>query len=234
MLRLVRHNKIKDAALNKPKLSSDKHFGGEVMKLSMRVLGFLSSSFFLLLAGCAELGQLGNLGDYGNWVGSELAGEVRAIDTRARQIDLSTDNGRRFLVRYDNNTRVSYRQRDYAVADLEPGDYIAARAQQDRDGRYFTDLIIVKESVQERGGYGGGGGGNVARLERLEGRVEYVDSRRGTFEIRDRSNRLVVVSLPYDAPRAISDRFKRLREGDYVRVEGRFLNRERFELENFV
>jgi hypothetical protein len=203
------------------------------MKLSMGVLGFLSSGF-LFLAGCAELGQLGNLGDYGNWGGSELAGEVRAIDTRARQIDLSTDNGRRFLVRYDNNTRVSYRQRDYAVADLEPGDYIAARAQQDRDGRYFTDLITVKESVQERGGYGGGGGGNVARLERLEGRVEYVDSRRGTFEIRDRSNRLVVVSLPYDAPRAISDRFKRLREGDYVRVEGRFLNRERFELENFV
>jgi hypothetical protein len=203
------------------------------MKLSMSISGWLFSSF-LFLAGCAELGQLGSLGDYGNWGGSELAGEVRAIDTRARQIDLSTDNGRRFLVRYDNNTRVSYRQRDYAVADLEPGDYIAARAQQDRDGRYFTDLIIVKESVQERGGYGGGGGGNVARLERLEGRVEYVDSRRGTFEIRDRSNRLVVVSLPYDAPRAISDRFKRLREGDYVRVEGRFLNRERFELENFV
>jgi hypothetical protein len=88
--------------------------------------------------------------------------------------------------------------------------------------------------VQERGGYGGGSGGSVARLDKLEGRVEYVDPRRGTFEIRDRNNRLVVVSLPYDSPRAISDRFKRLREGDYVRVEGRFVNRERFELENFV
>jgi len=204
------------------------------MKLSMGFLNFLSSGF-LLLAGCAELGQLGGLGDYGNWAGSEVVGEVHAVDTRARQIDLSTDNGRRFLVRYDNNTRVSYRQRDYAVANLEPGDYVAVRAQQDRDGRYFTDLITVKESVQERGGYGGNssGSGNV-RLERLEGRVEYVDARRGTFEIRDRSNRLVVVSLPYDAPRTIGDRFKRLREGDYVRVEGRFLNRERFELENFV
>jgi hypothetical protein len=199
-----------------------------------RCLFGLLSLIVLFLAGCAELGQLGGLSDYGNWGGSELVGEVRAIDTRARQIDLSTDNGRRFLVRYDNNTRVSYRQRDYAVADLEPGDYVAARAQQDRDGRYFTDLITVKESVQERAGYGAGGGGNVARLDRVEGRVEHVDSRRGTFEIRDRSNRLVVVSLPYDAPRAISDRFKRLREGDYVRVEGRFLNRERFELENFV
>jgi Domain of unknown function (DUF5666) len=204
------------------------------MKLSMGVLSLLSSGF-LFLGGCAELG-LGGLGDYGNWAGSEVVGEVRGVDTRARQIDLSTDNGRRFFVRYDNNTRVSYRQRDYAVADLEPGDYVAVRAQQDRDGRYFTDLITVKESMQERGGYSGSssGSGNVGRLERLEGRVEYVDSRRGTFEIRDRSNRLVVISMPYEAPRATSDRFKRLREGDYVRVEGRFLNRERFELANFV
>jgi hypothetical protein len=205
------------------------------MKLTKRVLGFLSWSF-LFLAGCSELGQLGFPGDYGNWGGSDLVGEVRDIDTRARQIELSTDAGRKFLVRYDNNTRVSYRERDYAVANLEPGDYVAMRAQQDRDGRYFTDLITVKESVQERSGYSGSssGSGNVGGLDKLEGRVESVDSRRGTLEIRDRSNRLVVVSLPYNAPRAISDRLNRLREGDYVRMEGRFLNRDRFELENFV
>jgi hypothetical protein len=188
------------------------------------------------LSGCTELGQIGFPGDYGNWGGSDLVGEVRDVDTRARQIELSTDAGRKFLVRYDNDTRVSYRQRDYSVANLEPGDYVTMRAQQDRDGRYFTDLITVKESVQERGGYGGAssGSGNVERLEKLEGRVEFVDSRRGTLEIRDRNNRLVVVSLPYNAPRAISDRLNRLREGDYVRMEGRFLNRDRFELENFV
>ena len=205
------------------------------MKLSKRVLGLLSWSF-LLLSGCAELSQIGLPGDYGNWGGSDLVGEVRDVDTRAHQIELSTDAGRKFLVRYDNNTRVSYRQRDYAVANLEPGDYVTVRAQQDRDGRYFTDLITVKESVQERGGYGGAssGSGIVGRLEKLEGRVEFVDSRRGTLEIRDRNNRLVVVSLPYNAPRAITDRLNRLREGDYVRMEGRFLNRERFEIENFV
>ena len=205
------------------------------MKLTMRVLGLLSWSF-LLLSGCTELGQIGFPGDYGNWGGNDLVGEVRDVDTRSRQIELSTDAGRKFLVRYDNNTRVSYQQRDYGVANLEPGDYVAMRAQQDRDGRYFTDLITVKESVQERGGYGGAssGSGSVGRLEKLEGRVEFVDSRRGTLEIRDRNNRLVVVSLPYNAPRAITDRLNRLREGDYVRMEGRFLNRERFELENFV
>ena len=205
------------------------------MKRTIPIFAFLWWSF-LVLTSCAELSQIGFPGDYGDWGGNDLVGEVRDVDTRARQIELSTDTGRRFLVKYDNNTRVSYRQRDYAVANLEPGDYVAVRAQQDRDGRYFTDLITVKESVQERGGYGGASssGGSAGRLERLEGRVEFVDSRRGTLEIRDRNNRLVVVSLPYNAPRAISDRLSRLREGDYVRMEGRFLNRERFELENFV
>lgn len=198
-----------------------------------RLFGLLSL-VFLALAGCAELGQMGFPGDYGNWGGSDVVGEVRYIDSRNRQIELSTDAGRKFVVGYDTNTRVTYRQRDYAVANLEPGDYVAARLQQDRDGRYFTDLITVRESVQERGEYGGSSGSNLGRLERLEGRVEYVDSRRGTFEIRDRSNRLVVVSLPYNAPRTIGERFRRLREGDYVRVEGRFLNRDRFEVENFV
>ena len=203
------------------------------MEQAPRLFRLLCLAFFVL-AGCAELGQIGFPGDYGNWGGSELVGEVRDVDTRARQIELSTDAGRKFLVRYDNETRVTYRQRDYAVSNLEPGDYVALRAQQERDGRYFTDLITVKESVQERGGYGAGSSGSVGRLEKLEGRVEYVDPRRGTFEIRDRNNRLVVVSLPYDSPRAISDRFKRLREGDHVRMEGRFVNRERFELEAFV
>src|SRR5262245_20740277 len=205
------------------------------MKRTIPIFAFLSWSF-LVLTGCAELSQIGFPGDYGNWGGSDLVGEVRDVDTRAREIELSTDAGRRFLVKYDNNTRVSYRQRDYAVANLEPGDYVAMRAQQDRDGRYFTDLITDKGSVQEGRGHGqpSGVSGGKGRLERREGRVESSESRRGTLEIRDRNNRLVVVSLPYNAPLAISDRLSRLREGDYVRMEGRFLSRERFELENFV
>jgi len=32
----------------------------------------------------------------------------------------------------------------------------------------------------------------------------------------------------------VADRFNRLREGDYVRIEGRFVNQDRFELESFL
>jgi hypothetical protein len=199
------------------------------MKHLSRIFGFLAFTV-LALTGCHELGQMDGPGDYGSLGRNDLIGEVRRVDTRNRQIELRSDSGRNVQVRYDNNTRVVYRQRDYTATSLEPGDYVAVRAQEDRDGRYYADYIAVREAAQDRGGYTGGG---MGRLDRIEGRVESIDSRRGLFEIRDRA-RTVRVTLPYNPRRAVSDRFNRLREGDYVRVEGRYLNDDRFELEDFL
>ena len=116
------------------------------------------------------------------------------------------------------------------MSNLEPGDYVAVRGQQDRDGRYYTDYITVRESAQDRGGYNRPGG----RFERLEGTVSSIDSRRGTFEVRNRDGRRVLVALPFNASRADRDRFDRLREGDSVRVEGTYVNRDRFDFEAFL
>lgn len=182
---------------------------------------------FFALAGC-EPGQWDRLGDYGS-IGNEIVGEISNVDTRARQIVIRADSGRTSTVRYDNNTQVIYRQRNYAVANLEPGDYVAARVQQDRDGRYYTDTVTVRESAQDRGTSTGGN-----RLDRIEGKVEFVDNRRGTFEIRDSRNRLIIVSVAFNAPRTVTDRFNRLRNGDYVRIEGRSVASDRFDLESFL
>lgn len=181
---------------------------------------------FLALAGC-EPGQWDRQGDYGS-IGNEIVGEISNVDTRARQIVIREDSGRATTVRYDNNTQVVYRRQNYPATNLERGDYVAARVQQDRDGRYYTDTITVRESAQDRGTGGG------SRLDRTEGRVESVDSRRGTFEIRDSRNRLIIVSVPFNAPRVVTDRFNRLRNGDYVRIEGRAVSSDRFDLENFL
>jgi exosome complex RNA-binding protein Csl4 len=198
------------------------------MYLVSRLFGFLFLAS-LALTGCHELGHVDGLGDYGS--PNDVVGEVRHVDTRAREIEIRTDSGRTSIIRYDNNTQVVYQQRNYSVDNLERGDYVAARVQRDRNGRDFTDSITVRESVQDRGYSSGGGRG---RLDRAEGRVEYVDSRRGTFEIRDQRNRLIVVSVAFNAPRAVTDQFNRLRNGDYVRIEGRSVNADRFELENFL
>jgi len=194
---------------------------------AIKQLSMVFALAILALAGCQELGRIGGLGDYGI-IGNEIVGEVMNVDSRGRQIEIRANSGRTSTVRYDNNTQVIYRQRNYAVANLEPGDYVAARVQQDRDGRYYTDTVTVRESAQDRG-YSGGG-----RLDRIEGKVEFVDSRRGTFEIRDSRNRLIVVSVAFNAPRAVTDRFNRLRSGDYVRIEGRSVNSDRFDLESFL
>jgi hypothetical protein len=64
--------------------------------------------------------------------------------------------------------------------------------------------------------------------------VEQVDFQRNSFEMRDQFRERVLVSLRYNARRSDVDRFRKLRSGDYVRVEGRFLDRERFELDGFL
>jgi hypothetical protein len=193
------------------------------------VIAFLSLAF-LTLAGCHELGHIDGIGDYGGMGSNDVVGEVEHVDPRSREIEIRTDAGRTTVLRYDDRTQVIYQQRNYAVANLERGDYIAARVQQDRDGRSYTDTITVRESVQDRGSRGGG----VGRLDRAEGRVEHVDLRRGTFELRDSRNRLYVVSVPFNASRSVIDRFNRLRDGDSVRIEGRAVGADRFELENFL
>ncbi len=73
-----------------------------------------------------------------------------------------------------------------------------------------------------------------SRIQTVDGRVERVDLQRSFFEIRDQSRERIIVSLPDNARRSDVDRFRGLRPGDYVRVEGRFLDRDRFELENFL
>ncbi|HXG52963.1 MAG TPA: hypothetical protein VNN77_16310 [candidate division Zixibacteria bacterium] len=196
------------------------------MKRAVSLLGSLMLGL-LALGGCHELGHVGGPGSYGGSQ-DEIAGEIAHIDSRAREIEILADDGRPRRVRYDGQTRVVYRQREYAVSNLEPGDYVAVRTATDRQGRLYADSIMVRESVQERGG------GRAGRFDRLEGTVEYVDQRRGSFELRDRRDRLVFVSLPFNAPRAARERFNRLRPGDFVRLEGRFVDQNRFELESFV
>ena len=145
-----------------------------------------------------------------------------------RYKSMAVDTGRgEYEFYHDDRTRVRYRGEDYPVQSIRPGDDITVRPRPGNARLPTVALIIVTAKAQEKSAYGG-------RLDVFEGRVEHVDSQRGSFEIRDRNDRLVIVSLPYNPPRPVRDRFRRIREGDVVKVEGRFINRDRFEMENFL
>jgi len=222
------------------------------MKFAKRFWGIFALSA-LAFAGCHELGHIDGLGDYGGLggangglgggiAGREIVGEVEYVNDGASEIEVRTDAGQTAFLRYDDKTQVIYRQRNYSPANLESGDYIAARVQQTRNGQNYTEAITVRESVQDRGGSGSAGGrsgsanagGGSSRFDRVEGRVQYIDARRGTFELRDSRNRTILVSVPFNAPRQVMDRFNRLREGENIRIEGRSSGNDRFDLESFV
>jgi hypothetical protein len=177
------------------------------------------------LSACNEVGHGSGPDDYGSLSQEELwSGEVRGVSQRSREITVRTDDGRTRTFTYDNRTQVIYRRAEYSIADLERGDQVVVRVQ-DRPGQPYADVIRVRWSVQSREGRD--------RLERLGGTVDVVNLRRGTFELRDRG-RMITVSMPANPTWRDQDRFRRLRSGDRVQIEGYFDTRDRFELEAFL
>ena len=203
------------------------------MNLFNRATASLTLAMGLMVSGCME--NIALVGRPALEEGREdIVGEVARLDTSSRQIYLRATESRPRVVSYSANAQVLYRGRDYAVTQLEPGDLVAMQVNQDSRGNYYTDLIRVQESVQDRNQSRRGDAGPSSRIQTLDGRVEQLDFQRRSFEIRDQSRERVIVSLPSDAERSDVDRFRALRDGDYVRVEGRFLDRQRFELAAFL
>ena len=167
-------------------------------------------------------------------VPDEFVGTVERVNTGSREINLRPNDGGTRVVGYSTDTRVMYRGREYPVSQLETGDIVAMQLRQDAQGNSFTDLIRVQESIQDRNQRRGDGASPGAGIQTLDGRVEQLDLQRSSFDIRDQSRERVIVSLSDHARRSDVDRFRALRSGDYVKVEGRFLDRERFELDTFL
>jgi hypothetical protein len=167
-------------------------------------------------------------------VQDEIVATVERVDTGFREINLRPNDGRTRVVGYSTDARVMYRGREYPVSQLQSGDVVVMQLKQDSRGNSYTDLIRVQESIRDRDQSRGDASRPGTGIQTVDGRVEQVDFQRNSFEMRDQSRERVLVSLPDNARRSDVDRFRGLRSGDYVRVEGRFLDRERFELDSFL
>jgi hypothetical protein len=164
----------------------------------------------------------------------EISGEIERIDPARGEISVINDTGRRQVIRYDiNRTQVRYHGRDYRIEDLEAGDRVAYRSYP-RDTAY-VDLIRVLEPVQARTTTPSARSVPPrTRVDVVEGTVERVDTRMGTFEVRPPTGRMITVSVPYNAAAADVDSFRGLRRGDRVRVEGQFVNPDNLQLLSFL
>jgi hypothetical protein len=179
--------------------------------------------------GCAGMGLdevlAGNPGGYR----SEIDGTVNRVDARNRTIQLRQDRGGTVTVRYDGSTRVTHQGRRYEASRLERGDVVTARVSRDRNGQLYTSQVLVRADARDRYGRSPT---SVDRRETLQGRVGRISRGDGRFELRTGS-RTVWVSLPYRPSSSVDSRFRRLRTGETIRVEGVWINRQRFELNRF-
>jgi hypothetical protein len=134
---------------------------------------------------------------------------------------------------YDiNGTRVFYHGREYNVESLESGDIVAFRFPYRSS---YVERIRVQEPVQARAGTTLAGRAPLAPNSTVvEGTVERLHPNLGAFDVRSRSGRMVTVSVPYNARTADVDNFRRLRTGDYVRIEGEFVNSDNLQLLAFL
>jgi hypothetical protein len=164
--------------------------------------------------------------------GDEIVGEITSIDSRLRQIHFrpvteASSRASTQTIRFDDNTRVLYRGREYPVSTLEIGDIVALQLWH-RDQARNADLIRVQQSRRDRDVTA-----TRSEIQRIEGTVERIDSRH-EFELRDRSGAKVIVSLPPNPRESVVSQVERLRRGDTVLGEGRYVGRDRFELENLL
>lgn len=159
----------------------------------------------------------------------DVSGSVNRVDTRNRTLEIREERGRTVQVRYDGNTRMTYQGRRYQPSALERGDRVTLRVERDRRGDLYARDVVVR---RDDGRYGGDDRATPGGRQTLEGRVGRVQRNEGRFELRT-GQRTVWVALPYRPHNSVQDRFRRLRQGEQVRVQGVWLNQQRFEVERF-
>ena len=177
-----------------------------------------------------DIGGMGGVGGVGDRTGT-VRGDVDWIDTRRGEMELRASFGQRTRVTYDSRTQVLYRGQRQSVGSLSTGDRVVALVERGgRRGDLYARQITVEQWTRDDHDEGGW---EEARIQRFEGQVGWVDAQQGRFQLRA-SRATYVVSLPYNASSSTIDRFRRLRAGNSVRIQGELLGNGRVELDRFL
>jgi hypothetical protein len=72
------------------------------------------------------------------------------------------------------------------------------------------------------------------RIERLAGTVESINRRNDSFELNNQPGKIVSVDLSEYVRDSDKERFRTLRTGDRVRIEGKYVGSDRFEMLSFL
>jgi len=157
---------------------------------------------------------------------------VERVDVAARLLYLRLPSGERRSVAFTDQAQVFYRGREFPITRLLSGDVVAMQIKQDSRGESYVDLIRLQQDARSDRGLREESTA-PPRIESLSGTVQSVSQRDDSFELNVQPNP-VVVALSTNVRDADRERFRTLHPGDRVRIEGRFIGRDHFEMLSFL
>lgn len=161
-----------------------------------------------------------------------MVGEVDRVDLSSRRLYLRPNSSDRRVVAFSADAQVLYRGNEYPMARLKPGDVVAMQMKRDARGDSYADLIRIQENAGSR--IKEEVVSSASRIQTLAGRVQSVNRRDNSFELDNQPGQFVSVLLSENVRDSDKDRFRTLQAGDHVRIEGKFTERDRFELLSFL
>ena len=192
-----------------------------------------AAALLVSASACSSAGGLGSIlgsvlgAGRGSQSQNQVSGYIQGVDTRNRQIGIQQSNGQTLVVAYDNQTQVVYNNQSFPVTSLENGDQVTLRVQQLQNGGYYTDVVQVDRSVSGNSTIQSG------NVQLLQGTVRQVDQSSGLFVLDANNGTRVTVQLGQQLSRNDLNRFRSLRQGDFARFYGVYLNASRVELRQF-
>ena len=174
------------------------------MKRTATLAGALISLLFL--AACGSSGGLGDIlgGGGSNQTSDEIRGTVDYVDTANRSIVmtnvsgytsmLSNSGGSTVRVYYETDTPVEYQGQTYRASDLERGDEIAVRVEQNGNNLVARSVTVLRDITSGTSGTSSPG----SNTSSIRGTVRSIDTGRRTIEINRDGYTNSVVTVEYD------------------------------------
>lgn len=162
-----------------------------------------------------------------------VTGEVRSIDHRRNHMTIREGYGRSYTLSYDNKTRVIDGNRRYSINALDRGEQVRVWVAYDRRGTPWIERVEVRDNVRGRRDDSRDRRVATPRVQRLDGTISWLDSRRNSFTLEHGRNNRVVVRIPSRLQRDDARRIERLRRGDRVSIDVREIDRGTVELIRF-
>jgi hypothetical protein len=195
----------------------------------------------MFLGACSSGGGLGDIlgGSNGNTSNYEIRGTVDSVDTSSRSIWLtnvsgytsnlsSGGSGNTVRVYYDDQTTVDWQGRAYRPQDLERGDQVSVRVDEQNNTLVAEAMSVTYNST---GGMTSGSTipGDVYGSS-IRGVVRYIDTSRGTIEVDRTSGSNVIVEYATNTPVMYNNQSYRVSDlevGDEVDIRFRDLGNGR-------